>query len=225
VEFDFGVLATREIGVIESAKRLKTDCRRTVMKVNRLAGVIVVLILGLFLAYSAAWSTAATPKEEGAFKSKELTFESDVKKAKDERADRDKALREKRMKERKPPTEEEKKKRYQESVSKRYQGIIQQQEAVAARWMKIRELAQQEKAVLTVKEIDKLITEQREQIKATKQQMQDALHPEQARQRKMEERKRLMEERAKYETERKRRDSNSRKIKQERKERSKLEEN
>ena len=44
---DFGVLATREIGVIESAKRSKTDCRRTIMKANRLAGVIGVLILGV----------------------------------------------------------------------------------------------------------------------------------------------------------------------------------
>jgi len=195
------------------------------MKTNRPAGVIGVLVVGVFLVYSAARSTAASPNEEGAFKNKELIFESDVKKAKNERAERDKALREKRMKERKPLTEEEKKKRYQESVSKRYQGMIQQQEAVAAQWMKIRTLAQQEKAVLTVKKIDKLITEQREQIKATKQKMQDALHPEQARQRRMAEKKRLMEERAKYEAERKRRDSNYRDAKRERKERSKLDNN
>ena len=128
------------------------------MKSIRLADVLGVLVLGVFLVYSAAWLTAAAPKE-GAFQSKELTFESDGKKIKEQRL---KAIREKRMREQKPPTEAERKKRQQEGISKKYQGMIQQQEAVAARWMKIRGLAQQEKAVLTVKEIDKLITEQRE---------------------------------------------------------------
>ena len=190
------------------------------MKSIRLADVLGVLVLGVFLVYSAAWLTAAAPKE-GAFQSKELTFESDGKKIKEQRL---KAIREKRMREQKPPTEAERKKRQQEGISKKYQGMIQQQEAVAARWMKIRGLAQQEKAVLTVKEIDKLITEQREQIKTTKQRMQDALHPEQARQRRMAQKQRLMEEkRAKYEEERKRRDSNSKEAKRERKERKKTE--
>jgi len=190
------------------------------MKANRLAGVLGVLVLGVFLVYSAAWLTAAGPKE-GAFQSKELNFESDGKKIKEQRL---KAIREKRMRERKPPTEAERKKRQQEGMSKKYQGMIQQQEAVAARWMKIRALALQEKAVLTIKEIDKLITEQRDQVKTTKQRMQDALHPEQARQRRIAKKQRLMEEkRAKYEEERKRRDSNSKEAKRERKERKKTE--
>ena len=121
-------------------------------------------------------------------------------------------------------TDEEQKKRRAESISRHYQTMIGKQEAVVARWMKIRGLAQQEKAVLTIKEIDKLITEQREQIKTTKQRMQDALHPEQAQQRRMAQKKRLMEEkRAKYEAERERRDSYSKEAKRERKERKKQE--
>lgn len=161
--------------------------------------VVCFWVLGMWTGITVS---AATPKE-GAFQSKELVFESDRKKTESDekraKEERIKAIREKRMKERKPLTDEERKKRQQEAISKKYQGMIQQQEAVTARWMKIRALAQQEKAVLTIKEIDLLITEKREQIKEIKQRMNDALHPEQARQRRMAEKKRLMEEkRAKY---------------------------
>ena len=169
------------------------------MKSIRRAGLIGVL--GVFLVYSAAWVTAAAP-EKRPTTSKELVFESDVKKAKEDRL---KAPKEKYRKERKPLTEEERKKRYQESISRRHQQIIDKQEALVARCMKIRALAQQEKAMLTIKEIDKLITEQREQIKVVKQQMQDALHPEQARQRRMAEKQKMMQaKRAKYEADRER---------------------
>ena len=190
------------------------------MKAHRLEGMIGIFILGVCIAYSAAPVTAAAP-ETKAFKSKELVFESDGKQAGE---DRSKAHQEKRVKEKAPLTEEEKKQRRQESISKRYQGMIQQQEAIVARWMKIRGVAQQERALLTIKEIDALITEQREQIKATKQQMQDALHPEQARLRRLAEKKKLMEvRRAQYEAE-KERNPNSKAPKRERQERKKVEE-
>jgi hypothetical protein len=175
------------------------------MKSIRLAGLIGVLVLGVFVAYLVAGTTAAAPEKKAVSQGEKLIFESDVRKAQDERTERGKALREKRMKERTPPTEKERKKRQQEAISKKYQGMIEKQEALVAQCMKIRALAQQEKALLTIKEIDKLITEQREQIKTVKQQMQDALHPEQARQRRMVEKKRQMEEkRARYEQDRER---------------------
>ncbi len=186
------------------------------MKSNWRAGVIGILMLGVCLAYSGRWVTAAAP-EAKAITSKESVLESSGKQANEERV---RAQREKRDKERTPLTEEEKKQRRQEAISKRYQGMIQQQEATVARWMKIRGVAQQEKALLTIKEIDTLITEQREQIKTTKQQMQDALHPEQARQRRLAERKRLMEaKRAARE-----RNPNFKELKRERQERKKQEE-
>ena len=174
-----------------------------------------VWVLGI---WAGSMVLAAAPEEKTVSKGEKLIFESDGKKAKAGQAERIRGQKEKRRKERTPMTEEEKKKRRSEAISKRYQTMIDKQEATAAQWMKIRALAQQEKAALTIKEIDKLLTTKRQEIDKIKQKMHDALNPELARQRKRAEKKKLMEEkRAKNETgrERKKRDKGSKRKKKE----------